>query len=133
METTGTAQPAITLLFLVLAAGYAAVYYAAKFTTSRLSRSGPDAGLPRWVGLGAMLAAAYATAVWMRATFIDPALHASLDPFLQGEYEGRVMAPAVVPAFFASIVILAKIWRARKRRQAQADAERARDRPSPKW
>lgn len=133
MDTTSSASPAVPLLFLGVIVLYAAVYYSAKWMTARVSRSGPDAGLPRWTGLGAMLLVAYAATAWMRATFVDPEVYASLDPFLQGQYEGRATGPAVLPAVFATFVILVKIWRARKRRQALAEQERARNRPSPKW
>lgn len=133
MDTASSTQPITTLLILVVAALYAAVYYTAKWITVRTSDCGPDAGLPRWVGLAAMLATACVTAIWMRASFVDPAVYASLDPFMQGQYLGMAMGPAVIPAFFASPVILVKIWRARKRRQEREQAERARYRPSPKW
>ncbi len=133
MDTTSAVSLAVPLLFLCVIVLYAAVYYATKWITARASRSGPDAGLPRWAGLGAMLVAAYAATTWMRATFVDPEVYASLDPFMQGQYEGRATGPAVMPAVVATFVILVKIWRARQRRRARALEERAHDRPSPKW
>lgn len=133
MDSASSAQPITTMLVLVVTALYAAVYYAAKWITARGSNSEPDAGLPRWVGLGAMLTTAAVTAVWMRASFVDPAVYASLDAFMQGQYVGRATGPAVIPALFATPVILSKIWLARRRRQQREREERARNRPSPKW
>lgn len=131
MDTTPAASPAVPLLFLGVIALYAAAYYGTKWITARITRSGPDAGLPRWAGLGAMLVAAYATTTWMRATFVDPDVYASLDPFLQGQYEGRATGPAVLPAVVATFVILVKIWRARQRRRVSAAEASARDRSRP--
>ena len=133
MDATSPGQTANGLLLLSAIVLYAAVYYVAKWITARVSRSGPDAGLPRWVGLGVMLATAYVTTTVVRSLRVDPDVYASLGPFYRGEYVGQATGPVVMPAFLASLVILVKIWRARKRRQALAEQERARDRPSPKW
>lgn len=124
MDATSTAPSLDTLLVLATTAFYAGVYYAARHITARVSPGGEDSSRPRWVGLAAMLVVAAATTAWMRATFIDPRVYASLDPFSQGQYAGRASGPAVVPAVFASIVILVKIWRTRRKRLA-----RERDRP----
>lgn len=121
------------LLFVCVITLYAAVYYAAKWITARATHADKDAGPPRWAGFAALLVTAYLTTAWMRATFIDPEVYASLDPYMKGQYLGHATGPAVFTAVVAGFVILAKIWRARQRRRERAREEQARNRPSPKW
>lgn len=133
MDSPDNTSPLVGMLFLCAIALYAAVYYAAKWITALITHADKDAGPPRWAGLAALLVTAYVATAWMRATFIDPDVYASLDPFMRGQYRGEATGPAVVPAVVASIVILVKIRRARQRRREREREEQARNRPSPKW
>lgn len=133
MESSEGTSLIVPLLFLCVTAMYAAVYYAAKWVTARVTHADKDAGPPRWAGLAALLVTAWLTTSWMYTTFVDPEVYASLDPFMQGQYKGQATGPAVVPAVVAGFVILVKIWRARQRRRERAREEQARNRTSPKW
>ncbi|KRD74741.1 hypothetical protein [Lysobacter sp. Root983] len=116
------------VLFVTALLAYAGTYTLGVHFARGLLGAGPEAFLPRLIGLTALALATLAFVFWAQVTFVDSQLAAMPEPVAHARYAQRVLALSVAPAPVIALGALILGWRSKRAHRAQA--RQLRERPA---
>ena len=114
------------VLFVTALLAYVGTYTLSLHFARGLTGTGPEAFLPRLIGLVALALATLAFVFWARVTFVDSQLQVAPDPIAHLRYGQRVMLLSIVPAIVVALSALVFGWRSRRQYRAQVRKSRER-------
>lgn len=107
------------VLFVTALLAYAGTYTLSVHFARGLLGAGPEAFLPRLIGLCALALATLAFVFWAQVTFVDSQLPTLPEPIAHAAYAQRVLGLSIAPAIVIALGALILGWRSKRAYRAQ--------------